>query len=170
MATYFGSFPVPNATIIVLPSDGDEVGFGSARGGGGAAVQLKVGRAIDRAGLDKDWVLVHELIHLGFPNLPRPQAWLEEGLSTYVEPVIRARVGIRTEQQLWTEFVENLPGGLSDGALNTSGSWASTYWGGAAFYFLADVMIRDRSGGKKSLADVLTVPVATLTGCPVKSA
>ena len=42
-----------------------------------------------------------------------------------------------------------------DGGYNRSRSWAHMYWGGALFCFLADVEIRTRTRGEKSLADAL---------------
>ncbi len=157
---YYGHFPVPNAAILVLPGSGDEVSSGTARGGGGAAVQVMLGRKITEDALHEDWILVHELLHLGFPNLPKRQEWWEEGLATYLECIVRERLGITSEEHLWRELAGNLPRGLEDGALNRSGSWASTYWGGAAFSFLADVMIRERTQGRRSLEDAVRAIVA----------
>ncbi len=34
-------------------------------------------------------------------------------------------------------------------------TWGRTYWGGALFFFLADVEIRERSRGRRSLDDAL---------------
>lgn len=158
VAQYFGEFPVPHAAIIVVPSGAHGVYFGAARGNGGASVQVLLGPSTDESTYQQDWVLVHEVIHLGLPNLPRAQRWLEEGAATYLETVIRTRLGVRTEKQLWSELSRNLPRGLlspEDGGYNRSRSWAHMYWGGALFCFLADVEIRTRTRGEKSLADAL---------------
>lgn len=155
---YSGRFPVAHAAIILVPTDHDGVYFGAARGNGGASIQVLLGRDTDRATFEKDWVLVHEMVHLGFPNLPTTQRWLEEGLATYLETIIRTRLGLRTEEALWSELGRNLPQGLlapADGGYNRSRSWAHMYWGGALFCFLADVEIRARTGGARSLVDVV---------------
>ena len=47
---------------------------------------------------------MHELYHLGFPSFQGEGKWLDEGLATYYEPMIRARAGLRTETSLWDEF------------------------------------------------------------------
>lgn len=158
LVQYFGQLPVRRAAIILLPNGARGVYFGAARGHGGAAVQVLLGRATDRERFADDWVLVHELVHLGLPNLPGAQRWMEEGLATYLETIIRRRLGLRTEQQLWDELTRNLPQGLladGDAGYNRSRSWAHTYWGGALFWFLADVRIRERTAGARSLADAL---------------
>ncbi|MFO0723968.1 MAG: hypothetical protein U1E65_09315 [Myxococcota bacterium] len=158
VAAYFGRFPLPEAAIILLPVDGKRIVFGSALGNGGAAVQVMVGRDTPPAGFDSDWILTHETIHLGFPNLGDDHRWLEEGLATYLEPIIRARQGIHTEVELWRE----LKHGFSQGVLGAqepgyeeSQSWAHVYWGGAFFFFLADLEIRSRTENARSLADAL---------------
>ena len=44
--------------------------------------------------------------------------------------------------------------------LDGSTSWGRVYWGGAIFCLLADVAIRERTGGKRSLDDALRAVVA----------
>lgn len=47
----------------------------------------------DEEALQRDWVLVHELFHLGVPSFWRERRWLDEGLATYCEAVLRTRAG-----------------------------------------------------------------------------
>ena len=92
-----------------------------------------------------DWTLCHELIHLGIPALDRQQHWFEEGIATYVEPIIRYRLGEVSRDQFWEELTAGLQRGLpqaGDGGLDQARTWGSTYWGGALFCFLADVELR----------------------------
>src|SRR6266850_5072343 len=87
---YFGRFPADGALLLVLPAPGNQI-HGRARGIGGASILFFLGTDLDAAQARRSWELVHELVHLGFPSLPRRHHWAEEGLATYVEPIARAR-------------------------------------------------------------------------------
>jgi len=55
-------------------------------------------------------------------------------------------------------MIEGMPEGLpkrGDRGLDRTPTWGRTYWGGALFWLLADIEIRERSGGRKSLDDAL---------------
>jgi len=154
VARYFGRFPVARGLVLVLPVAGrDGVVFGQVRGGGGGTVMLQVGERAERAALYDDWKLVHELVHLGGPFVVPRGAWLMEGMATYAEPLIRARAGWRSPDQLWREFATDMQRGLP--ALTLEGlsrvSRSGVYWGGALYMLLADIDIRERSQGRVSL-------------------
>jgi len=154
---YFGRFPLPDSLVLVVPSRGARI-HGRVFGRGGATVLLWVGPEVSQVDLDKDWVLVHELTHLGFPSVARRHHWAEEGLATYLEPIIRARTRALPAKAVWTELVQGLPKGLpqpGDQGLDHTPTWGRTYWGGALFWFLADVEIRERTGNQFSLQDAL---------------
>jgi hypothetical protein len=133
VSRYYGRFPVPSATVIVLPSPGGDING------------MQLGR---------DWVMTHELLHLGFPTLEREYLWLAEGLATYQEPLVRARAGMLGEQDLWRGYLAGFPQGLpnaSDRGLDGSTRWGRVYWGGALVFLLLDVELRSRSRGRLSL-------------------
>ncbi len=155
VSDYFGRFPVPEVAVIVLPIAGSEV-FGMQLGNGGATVLLFMGRQLTAAALERDWVMLHELFHLGFPTLTRRHLWLAEGLATYQEPIARARAGLIDSEQLWREFLLGMPKGQpgeGDPGLDGTTSWGRTYWGGALFCLLADLEIREKSNNRLSLDD-----------------
>ncbi|MEO5725357.1 MAG: hypothetical protein ABI134_03365, partial [Byssovorax sp.] len=79
VAAYYGRFPVPHAATLVLFTSGRGVGGGSTMGSGGASVMFSLGERTPMAALDDDWILVHELVHVSFPNVGTP--WVEEGLA-----------------------------------------------------------------------------------------
>src|SRR5262249_54868612 len=138
-------------------------GYGKALGNGGASIVVPVGEKTRAAAFDDDWVLVHEMLHLGFPSLGRSYIWLEEGIATYVEPIARARRGRLAPQALWRGLVEGLPNGLpgpGDEGLDNTHTWGRTYWGGALFCLLADVEIRERTMNRRSLDDALRAVLA----------
>ena len=158
VAGYYGTFPVPRVQVIVVPGGRRPVGFGTTLGNGGASVVVWVGRGATRAAFERDWVLTHELTHLGFPNVPRASHWLEEGLATYVEPIARARAGLLSAADAWKGLAEGLPKGLpraGEDGFDRNRRWGTLYWGGALFWFLADLEIRERTGGRRSVADAI---------------
>ena len=155
---FYGKFPVPRIAILLRPSSGDGVGFGTAIGNSGAAVSIDVGTDAHAADLKDDWVLVHEMIHTALPDLRGPHHWLEEGLSTYVEPLARNHAGLFPAGELWKDWVKGMPNGLpqaGDRGLDVTHTWGRTYWGGALFCLVADVEIRERTHNAKSLRDAL---------------
>lgn len=161
----FGRFPVDRSTLFVVPAKGeDEVVFGKVLSLAGASVVLVVGDKMPATSRHKDWVLVHELFHLGFPTFRGEGRWLGEGLATYYEPILRARAGWTTESEVFRQFARNMPRGLpkrgSNAGLAQREDLDSIYWGGALFCLGADVKIREATRGKRSLDDVLRAALA----------
>jgi hypothetical protein len=153
VAEYYGRFPVPEVTLIVLPSPGSTTA-GMQLGNGGASIVFFLGVGVEDDALAGDWVLTHELLHLGFPTLARRHLWLAEGLATYQGPIARARAGRIDEAALWSSFLSGMANGLpnvTDGGLDGSMRWGRTYWGGALFCLLLDVQIRARTNNRLSL-------------------
>lgn len=160
---YYGRFPFSRALVLLRPTRGDGIGYARTLGNGGASIIAPLGRDTTAAALGDDWVMTHELVHLAFPNLPRQHIWLEEGLATYVEPIARARVGQLSVERVWRGFARGMPSGLpgpDDQGLDRTPTWGRRYWGGAIFCLLADVAIRERTGGQRSLDDALRAILA----------
>src|ERR1700722_5642651 len=159
VARLYGRFP-SQATIFVLPVHGaDDVVFGRGMSLAGGSVALLLGSETTPAAEHGDWVVVHELSHLGTASLVGEAHWLEEGLATYYEPILRERAGWMSEADLWTHFADQMPRGQrkedDPPSLEERDDIDATYWGGALFCFLADVKIRTLSHGAKSLDDVM---------------
>jgi hypothetical protein len=162
VSQYFGRFPADGAVLIVLSAPGDQI-HGRARGTGGASILFFLGSDLDDAEARRSWELVHELVHLGFPSLPRRHLWAEEGLATYVESIARARAGELSPEKVWRDLVRGLPQGLprpGDEGLDRTHTWGRTYWGGALFWLLADVEIREQTGNRFGLEHALRAIVA----------
>jgi hypothetical protein len=158
VALYYGRFPVQHARLLVLPTAGSGVRSGNAFAYGGAAIRLRVGLQTSQAQLDRDWVLVHEMVHLAFPSVNRRHHWIEEGLATYVEGVARAQAGRLSADRVWAGYIDGMPHGLpqaGDRGLDNTPTWGRTYWGGAMFCLLADVQIRSRTHNRIGLQDAL---------------
>ena len=132
--------------------------FGRAFGGDSPYVRIDVGENINSEMLRRDWIMVHEMVHLAMANVPQAHAWLLEGLATYVESIARGQSGHLTEEQVWRYFIERMPQGLpqaGDRGLDLTPTWGRTYWGGAIYCMLADIEIRKRSDNRMSLRDAL---------------
>ena len=158
VAGIYGGFPVPRSVVFVLPGGRRPVGFGTAMGGGGASIIIWLGRTATANDLRADWTLVHEMAHLALPNLPRRHRWMEEGLATYVEPLARVRLGLTRPEDFWGELIRGLPRGRlrpGEAGFDDAGRWATTYWGGALYWFLADLEIRERTGNRRGVEDAL---------------
>ncbi len=158
VATYYGHFPVPHLTLKIRSSYGSGIGHGVTYSRDGGLIFISVGRDTDIAATKDDWVLIHEMVHLAFPSMPDDQHWIEEGISTYVEPVARVRVGLMSLDELWRTFIRDMPKGEpenGDEGLDNTHTWGRTYWGGAMFCLMADVRIRERTGNRKGLQDAL---------------
>jgi hypothetical protein len=155
-ANYWQGVTAPQMLVGLVPMQRPGVGYGRTVSGGGATVMIEVGAAVDHRRLFNDWVLVHELIHTGMPYVRGRGTWMMEGAATYIEPIIRARAGWKTEQEVWTEWIDNMPRGVAAfaaGLSNSSGQ--QNYWAGATFMLMADVAIRRETNGAKGLEDCL---------------
>jgi hypothetical protein len=158
VSQYYGNFPVPHLTLRIRVDDRPGVHHGVTYPRDGGLILISVGRNTETDDLDDDWTLTHEMIHLAFPNMPDDQHWIEEGISTYVEPVARAQAGQLSVAAVWKEFVRDMPKGQpadGDQGLDHTHTWGRTYWGGALFCLVADVRIREKTRNRKGLQDAL---------------
>jgi hypothetical protein len=152
----YGRYPVKHVRIEVQVGKGARVGGG--RTWDGRLIKVRVGSDATREVFRSDWVLTHEMFHLGFPDTDKGLDWMGEGLSTYMEPLARARAGNLSAEEVWSSMLDGLPKGLphsGDQGLDHTPTWGRTYWGGALFWLLADIEIRQKSGNRKSLDDAL---------------
>lgn len=155
---YYGRFPVKHLHIRLQATNGPKVRFGQAFGGESPYIRIEVGEQVDQAALERDWIMVHEMVHLAMAGVPRQHRWLLEGLATYIESVARVQAGHLDADFVWRNFVQRMPQGLpkeGDRGLDHTPTWGRTYWGGAVFFLLADIEIRKNSRNSKSLKDAL---------------
>jgi hypothetical protein len=154
---FYGRAPDTDITVMLAPLPGRRgIPFGKLLPESGAGIVVLLGEHTQASDLARDWVLVHELFHVGCPSFQGEGKWFDEGLATYFEPLIRARAGLLSETEVFAEFFEAMPRGLpafGERGLENAESYADVYWGGALFCFLADLEIRKRSGGKLGLED-----------------
>jgi hypothetical protein len=162
VSEYFGRFPVAHPRVMVRLSEGRSGVFhGTTFGGRGGFTRISVGQATTEKQLNEDWMMTHEFIHMAFPDVSGESDehhWMEEGMATYIEPIARAQIGRMTNERVWGDFVRDMPQGLpqaGDQGLDRTPTWGRTYWGGAIFWLLADVRIREATHNQKGLQDAM---------------
>jgi hypothetical protein len=158
VAGYYGRYPVAHLTLRIMPFSGHGVRHGMTFGMHGGFIKISLGSDTIKTELMNDWMLTHEMIHLAFPSVADEHHWIEEGISTYVEPIARIRASHMKEEQMWADLIRDMPKGqpqAGDEGLDRTHTWGRTYWGGALFCFDADVEIRRRTQNKKGLQDAL---------------
>lgn len=162
VVAYYGKFPVPKTVVVVSPVNDDGVGFATSThedANGYGLIEIDIGTFADRRDLENSWTLTHEMMHLGFPILPRRHRWLAEGISTYIEPIGRMRIGNLSREEVWGDLAANLPKGLpspgDDGGLSSARGFGRIYWGGALYCLIADIEIRKRTKNRMGLEQAL---------------
>ena len=158
VSTYYGRFPVKSLRLLFVPVEGSRVRGGTTWGYRGAAIRIPLGRDADMEALKRDWVLVHEMVHLALPDLEDRYAWLSEGLAVYVEPIARVQAGDLTPKEIWAAMMRDMPKGLpqaGDRGLDNTATWGRKYWGGAMFALYADIEIRKRTNNRMGLQDAM---------------
>src|ERR1700731_4951743 len=158
VAGYYGRFPVPHLTLRIIPFSGRGVRHGMTFGMRGGFIKIGLGSDTPKAELMNDWMLTHEMIHLAFPSVADEHHWIEEGISTYVEPIARIRASHMKEEQMRSDLIRDMPKGQPQAGgegLDHTHPWGRTDWGGALFCSDADVEIRRQTQNKKGLQDAL---------------
>ena len=167
VALLYRTFPAPRllALVYAVPSRGESVLFGTAMRGGGAHITLMLSSTARDEELVGEWVGVHEMTHLGMPWTFDSDAWFQEGFVTYYQEMLRARAGLRTEQETWQNLHEGFGRGLRSGGERTLSAesremhrhhtYHRVYWGGAAIALLMDVELRRRFPGRWCLDDLM---------------
>lgn len=158
-AAFFGRFPANDVRIVVKPGRGREVMEGEASWNPRPRILVTLGRETTPARLKRDSTLVHEMAHLGFPDMDDAHLWLHEGLATYVEAVARAQARELPPAQMWAwlAFItqQGLPDDNEKRGLDRTKDEDRRYYGGALFWLTADVEIRKRTGNRRGVRDAI---------------
>jgi hypothetical protein len=164
----YGRFPHPSPQVIVVPVPtsvgGSAVPYGRVIRNGGDMVQFFVNPAKPIDEFMGDWTATHEFSHLLLPYVSRQQRWISEGFAQYYQNVLLARSGEYDQQHAWQKLYEGFergrksrpelsPNEATEGGIRSA--LMKIYWSGAAIALMADVTLRERSGGEESLDTVL---------------
>jgi len=164
VSDFWRGFPIGRTLLVIIPrEDYHTVVHGKVVSAGGPSVVIHLGGQAHEQNLYRDWILIHEFFHLGVPSFVEEGKWLDEGLATYFEPIIRARAGWRSERAVWREFAFDMDQGLDavqEVGVELDKSYRGIYWGGAIIALLADVRTRARTEGRLGLEDGLRAVLA----------
>jgi hypothetical protein len=163
VSTYYGRFPVRSVKLLLVPVDGRRVRGGTTWGYRGAAIRVLLGRDSSEEDLRRDWIMVHEMVHLALPDMDQRYDWLSEGLAVYIEPIARVQAGDLAAEAVWQAMMRDMPRGLpqaGDRGLDHTDTWGRKYWGGAMFCLLADIEIRKRTSNRLGLRDAMRGVIA----------
>ena len=166
----YGRFPNPAAKIIVIPAqrspwrEDAAVTFGRVTRKHGETVELFVNTERPISEFYEDWTATHEFSHLMLPLLSQRYRWISEGFATYYQNVLMARAGHYSPEFAWQKLTDGFDRGRESrpelspnqaAADGIGGARMKIYWSGAAIALLADIELRQRSGGSESLDTVL---------------
>lgn len=166
----YGRFPNPSPRVIVQPTGrgywggNSPVPFGRVMRDDGERVELyvNVDRPIEE--FYGDWTATHEFSHLMLPYVSPRNKWISEGFASYYQNVLMSRAGHYTATEAWKKLSDGFERGrrsrpelsLNDAAeAGVRRARMKIYWSGAAVALLADVQLRERSGGRESLDSAL---------------
>lgn len=164
----YGRFPNPSPQVVVVPvttsRSSSPVPFGRVIRDGGETVELFVKPDQPLENFLEDWTATHEFSHLMHPYLKSEHHWITEGFAQYYQNVLLARSGAYDAEDAWRKLYAGYERGRASrpelspneaAAGNRRGGRMKVYWSGAALALIADVTLRERSGGKETLDTVL---------------
>ncbi len=162
----YGRFPNPAPSVVVRPSgrsawnDRSPVPFGRVIRTHGETIELFINANRPIEDFYGDWTATHEFSHLMLPYLRQRHRWISEGFASYYQNVLMSRAGHYTPDEAWRKLIAGLDRGrrsrpelsLNEAAeAGVRKARMKLYWSGAAIALLADVEMRERSGGTESL-------------------
>ncbi len=166
----YGRWPRERWRIEVQPTSGsyrDTIPWGQVTRGEPDVVLFYVLSGADSEALKRNWTGYHELAHLLIPYKGGGDRWFSEGLASYYQNILQARVGVIDERSMWEKLLAGFQRGRQQDRFNgtplaevsaqmhENRAFMRVYWSGAWYFFAADVQLRQQSGGKTSLDTAL---------------
>ena len=166
----YGYWPRENWLITVAPVSGasdDPIPWAQVHRDDVDSVEFFTNGKATTDELKQAWTGYHELAHLLIPYRGWGDAWFSEGLASYYQNILQARVGILTEQEMWQKLYEGYQRGLADtkfegrelrvvsDKLRQDGGFMRVYWSGAWYFMVADARLRQQSHGRHNLDEAL---------------
>lgn len=160
MVALYGYYPLADPQIVVFPIGpyDSAVPWGEVQREGGCVSNLYVDQTRPLKELINDWTLIHELSHMIHPYISMDGRWLSEGIATYYQNVLQARVGTLSEEQAWIKLHQGFVRGKNETDkevplievsfnMHENHKHMRVYWSGVALAFKADWMLRSTNNG-----------------------
>jgi len=169
VTTVTGRFPLRAVDIQLQGTNraSEAVAFGQVRRSSPPRIRFYVDPHARLKDLEADWRGYHEFAHLLIPFPGNDDIWFTEGLASYYQYLLQARVGVVDPERAW----RNLHAGFERGLDDSSGRGQSlrrlsprmwrerafrrVYWTGAAFFLRVDTRLRNETDGRHSLDSTL---------------
>ena len=174
LENYLGDYPASQTQVILIPKPkykNSPVPWGSFSRGNGFGILFVVVPSVGIEDFYADWTATHEFSHQLLPKINYDDIWLSEGLSSYLQYVLMGQANVIPPEHAWSKLFSGLKRGekgtkklkpetLQQASERRSrggraGRTMRIYWSGALYFMKADVALRERSGGKIGLNDVL---------------
>lgn len=163
----YGELPLDNFVSVIKASNdtqsGSAVPWGEVRRFTPAEVILVINPASSLTELKADWTIYHELSHLLIPYDANDSRWFSEGLASYYQNIIQARIGMFDEQKMWQKLYEGFerahnqqnyrhqPLSQVSDNISQNRNYMRIYWSGALYWLKADILLRTaKSSSAKS--------------------
>jgi hypothetical protein len=166
----YGHWPARHWQISVAPtaaSSSDPIPWAQVHRGAVNRVEFFTSADASSEELQRAWTGYHELAHLLIPYRGWGDAWFSEGLASYYQNILQARMGLISEREMWQKLYDGFQRGLAetrfDGetlrsvsdSLRKNGGFMRVYWSGASYFLTADSRLRLQSGGALNLDKAL---------------
>lgn len=184
LGNYLGHFPLAQLQVILIENrrfGRSPVPWGDVKRGGGFGIRFVVDSDRDLSEFYADWTASHEFGHLLIPNMEYSDGWMSEGLASYLQYILMAQSDEVTPRYAWQKLYEGFMRGkagvkrspkemlIDTAEKRRKGSGAGRtmriYWSGAVYFFNAEVKLRQQTGGKIGLPELL----AKLNQCCIHS-
>ncbi len=166
----YGHWPTRYWQIAIVPtsaSRADPIPWAQVRRYPTTRVEFFTSASATAEELQGAWTGYHELAHLLIPYQGSGDSWFSEGLASYYQNILQARVGLLSEREMWQRLYHGFQRGLAetrfDGRplrsvsdrMREDGGFMRVYWSGAWYFLAADARLRLQSGGRLSLDQAL---------------
>lgn len=157
VASVYGAYPVNGTKVLVIPigQRSGPIPWGEVQRGGFPSVHFYIDETRSNAEFLSDWTGSHELSHVFLPKIASKDRWISEGIASYYQNIARSRHGLLPAAVAWRKLTEGFDRGRSAAGrtpLRNANKIMHVYWGGVAYFFLADLRLREAG---TSLPEVL---------------
>ena len=144
-----GKLPQAHIQVLIFNQgkQREPVPWGEVQRGGSASVHLFVDATRPFGEFIADWTAPHEFSHLLLPKTSYKDRWLAEGLASYYQYQARASAGTISEATAWHGLMRGFKQGEQQAktlSLAEAKGIKHIYWGGAAIWLLADLVLRKK--------------------------